>query len=213
MMRSVILIRHGESALNAASRQQPWFCGQFETPLTEIGREQARSAGRELASRRDLCVAHGISSSLGRARETFELILQQLPYTPNVRTAEAAFNERSLGVFEGRTEEDVFREFPQYRSDPRFCRFREDFEQRAPEGETLSDVSLRAWHAFDKLLADTSGNILIVSHFNTIRCLIGRALGLSENETLRLSVRNAAPIVLHLDDQFRVEGELPVRQG
>jgi broad specificity phosphatase PhoE len=194
-MRRVILIRHGESALNAASKQQKMFCGQFETPLTERGREQARSVGRQLAKRAELRINHSISSCLGRARETLELILSQLPNNPELLTPVSAFNERSLGAFEGRLEEDVFHEFPQYRSNPQFCAFREDFEQKAPNGENFSDVTLRAWSAFEELLPRTTGDLLIVSHCNTIRCLIGRALRLSQKETLQLRIRHALPIV------------------
>lgn len=211
-MRRVLLVRHGESALNAASKHQKMLCGQFETPLTERGREQARAVGQQLAGRADLDITHAISSCLGRARETFELIVQQLPNNPQVLPASAAFNERSLGLFEGRLEEDVFREFPQYRSDPQLRRFRDDFEQKAPQGENLTDVTLRAWAAFEELLSRTTGDVLIVSHCNTIRCLVGRALRLSQSETLQLRIRHAVPIVLHADEEFRLEGELPIRQ-
>lgn len=211
-MRRVILVRHGESVLNALSKQQKWLCGQFETPLTDYGRDQARTVGRQLAERTDLNITHAISSALGRARETVELILQQLPNTPEVLPAAAGFNERSLGLFEGRLEADVFREFPQYRSDPQLSRFRDDFEQKAPGGENLTDVSVRTWATFEELLSRATGDILIVSHFNAIRCLVGRALRLSQPETLQLRIRHAVPIVLQADDGFRLEGELPIRR-
>lgn len=211
-MRRILLIRHGESALNAASKQQKRLCGQFETPLTERGREQARSTGDVLAGRADLNITHAISSCLGRARETLELILQQLPSKPEALVPTAALNEQSLGLFEGRLQEDVFRDFPRYRSDPQFCRFREDFEQKAPNGENLTDVTLRAWAALEGLLARTTGDLLIVSHCNTIRCLVGRAFRLSQTETLQLRIRHAVPIVLQADNDFRLEGELPIRQ-
>lgn len=204
-MQRIVLVRHGESALNAASRQKRLLCGQFETPLTPLGREQARRVGAELAGRPDLKISHAVSSSLDRAAETLKHILQQLTHRPEMLPASAAFNERSLGIFEGRFEEDVLREFPQYESDPRFCRFREDFEQKAPGGENLTDVTNRAWPELERHLQATTDDLLIVSHYNTIRCLIARALQLSQTETLQLRISHTIPVVLVYDGSFDLE--------
>ena len=79
-MPHFILIRHGESQLNVINRQSRVFCGQVDTPLTERGREQARTAGKVLAAWADLRISAAISSALGRCRESLDLILQELPY-------------------------------------------------------------------------------------------------------------------------------------
>ncbi len=210
LMKRVILVRHGESALNAANEHQKVLCGQFDTPLTDRGRDQARSAGMTLMGRRDLNITQAISSTLARTRETLDLILQQMPVRPEVLAPTAAFNERSLGIFEGRLEEDVFREYPHYQSDPQFCKFREHFEQKAPQGENLEDVTRRAWAAFESVRICVAGDLLIVSHCNTIRCLIGRALRLSEFETVRLRIRHATPIVLEGERDFRIDSDFPL---
>jgi broad specificity phosphatase PhoE len=216
-MRRVILIRHGESAINAANKTQRYLCGQIETPLTDFGRQQAQTVGQTLARQVDFGIAHSISSKLGRARETCEIILQQFAShakQPTLLVPNAAFNERSLGQFEGQLEEDVFRQFPQYRDDPQFCRFREDFIQKAPGGENLGEVTQRAWSGFEVTFSQTTGNLLIVSHFNTIKCLIGRALRLTQAEILQIDIPNATPLVLlAANHQFQLEGDLPVRQA
>ncbi len=209
-MQRVILVRHGESALNAANEHQKVLCGQFDTPLTDRGRHQARSAGIALVGRSDLNITHAISSTLSRTRETLDLILQQMPVRPAMLAPMAAFNERSLGIFEGRLEEDVFREYPHYQGDPQFCKFREHFEQKAPQGENLTDVTHRAWAAFEAVWNCAAGDLLIVSHCNTIRCLIGRALQLSEFETIRLRIRHATPIILDGNRDFRIDSGFPL---
>jgi len=212
-MRRVILIRHGESAINAENKTVRRLCGQVDTPLTEYGREQARRVGRFLADRVDLEIAYAISSNLERARDTCEIILQQLAYNPQQLPPTIAFNERSLGHFEGQLESDVYRDFPQFQNDPLYCRFREDFEQKAPGGENLTDVTQRAWSEFQSILTRTSGNLLIVSHYNTIKCLIGRALQLPNSEILQLRVQNAIPHILCADvepgDRFQMETFTP----
>src|SRR4051795_13095841 len=63
----LILVRHGESTWNAEERLQ----GQLDPPLSERGREQART----LAGVADgLPADRVICSDLGRARETAELM-------------------------------------------------------------------------------------------------------------------------------------------
>ena len=66
----IYVIRHGETALNAAHVKQGWV----DEPLNEAGRELARLTGRALSGVRfDACV----SSPLVRAKETVELVLRE----------------------------------------------------------------------------------------------------------------------------------------
>lgn len=203
-MTHLILLRHGESQLNVVNRQRRVFCGQFETPLTDFGREQAREAGRQLAAREDLRIAWGVSSFHQRSRETLQLALEQLSYPVESLPPVEGLNERSLGQFEGIAEEDVYRQFPQYRDDSTLNRFMNDFVQRALDGENLTDVTQRAWPAIEFLLAERAGDLLIVSHYNTIRCVLGRALDLSQEAVLRLRVPNAVPIILRQQERFEL---------
>ena len=197
-MSHLILLRHGESQLNVLNRQKRVYCGQYETPLTDFGREQARAAGRQLAERPHLRIERAVSSHHERSRETLQLALAQLLHPVELLPPVAGLNERSLGQFEGLAEEDVFRDHPQYRDHDDFKRFMNCFVQKAPEGENLAEVSVRAWRAVEQLLADCGagvsparaaetaaprgGDLLIVSHYNTIRCILGRALLLREED-------------------------------
>lgn len=195
-MSHLILVRHGESELNVVNRTRRVFCGQFETPLTDRGREQARAAGRAIASRPQLHVRWAISSLHERSRETLALLIEQLPQKVEVLDGHAALNERSLGQFEGRHEDDVFSQHPQYRDDPSYSSFQNHFVQKSLDGENLAEVTERAWPYLESLVNERAGDLLVVSHFNTIRCILGRALDLSEQAVLDLRVQNATPIVL-----------------
>ncbi len=206
-MSHLVFVRHGESVLNVVNRQTRVFCGQIETPLTEHGREQARTVGQQLSARGELRIQAAISSMLSRCRETLDSILQELPYSVERLADSAALNERSLGDFDGRRAEDVYTEFPQYRDDPNFNQFDNHFVQKAPGGENLWDVTERAWPVIEELEKSRAGVILVVSHFTTIRCVLGRALRLSDDEVRGLRVTNAAPVVLQQADGYRlVEG-------
>jgi len=199
-MSHLILVRHGESELNVVNRTRRVFCGQFETPLTDRGREQAREAGRAIAARKHLAVRWAISSLHDRSRETLSLLVEQLPNSVELLDGHAALNERSLGQFEGRHEDDVFAEHPHFRDDEAFCSFQNHFVQKALDGENLADVTSRAWPCIEALVAERAGDLLVVSHFNTIRCILGRALDLPQQAVLDLRVQNATPIVLRRKD-------------
>jgi probable phosphoglycerate mutase len=98
----IIFIRHGETEWNRENR----FQGGTDIHLNEQGHEQARRVARRLAG---LPVAALYCSDLTRARQTAEPIARALGLSLSV---EPALRERSYGIFEGRTHEDMVREFP-----------------------------------------------------------------------------------------------------
>ena len=195
-MKRVILVRHGESEINAIWKEKAIFCGQIDTPLTEKGRQQARDVGKLLTDTSLFRISHAVSSTLARAVDTLELIRQQFAAPPTRLPALSAFNERSLGLFEGRSKDDVYREFPEYENDPAFCSFRDDYQQKAPGGENLSEVTARAWPTMESLFMSAESDVLIVAHCQVIRCLIARAIKLTPSEVANLKIPHAVPLVL-----------------
>jgi broad specificity phosphatase PhoE len=203
-MRHLVLVRHGESELNAANRLRRIYCGQIETPLTDVGRRQAVAAARQLARLEYLRLSQAISSPLERARETLQLMLAELNGPIELLSASPHLLERSHGAFEGREEHEVFGEYPHYRDDPNFNGFMNHFEQCAPDGENLATVTARAWPVIREVVQASSGDVLVVSHYNTIRCIVGKALELSPDVVLRMRPQNAAPIVLRYNGGYKL---------
>lgn len=195
-MRHLILLRHGQSQINAAQQTQSIFCGQLDTPLTDFGRQQACNAGRYLADSNQVRISHAVSSTLRRASETLSLVLPLLHPQPCRLPNNIAFNERSLGLFEGRLEEDVLRQFPEYRDDPQLREFRADFQQKAPGGENLTEVAERAHAGLLKLMPDVTEDLLLVAHCQTIRCLIMALTGCPPDVAKHRSIPNAQPLIL-----------------
>jgi probable phosphoglycerate mutase len=87
------LVRHGQSAGNAEGR----FGGHSATPLSDLGREQARLTAEALA-RENINAIY--SSDLLRTMQTAEPLaeLLNIPVVPT-----PAFRERHVGVLEGLT--------------------------------------------------------------------------------------------------------------
>lgn len=214
-MSHLIFVRHGESELNVANKKQRIFCGQTETPLTDVGRQQASDVGKTLAARSDLCIECAISSVLSRARDTLERILEELershPSSVVKRCPDSPdLNERSLGDFEERVAEEVYAEFPEYKNDPDYNQFQYHFTQRAPRGENLEEVTARAWPVVQRLESECSGDILIVSHFTTIRCILGIAMKWPEQRILDTKIVNAVPVIVRRGETYQLlEGVVP----
>lgn len=103
-----------------------------------------------------------------------------------------------MGDFEGQLIRAV-REDPRYEKyfhDPACQNFRHDFIQKAPNGESYSDVCARLSDFLAEVGKSGLQKIVIVAHFCTIRCLMHLLGGLSREEALTLYVPNCVPICL-----------------
>lgn len=190
----IVLIRHGESEINRANKEgRPIFCGQYDCGLSLLGAEQASALkGSEVLRGADAVFA----SDLKRAVRTAEL-LTDLPVITDSR-----LSERSLGVFEGKAVRDIQGDprWDKYFNDENFKHFRRSFTQKAPGGESFSDVEKRVRVFLEELRPMSYGKVIIVSHSCTISCLIRAVTGISEEETLALRVEQCRPIVLNTDE-------------
>lgn len=205
MSSHLVLIRHGESEVNRINRERRLFCGRLDTPLTDLGRTQAVQAGKLLASVPNLQIRYAISSTLSRARDTLELMKPVLPDNCRFLTASSELSERSLGSFEGQSEEDVFVKFPAYRHDPQYNRFFNDFVQKAPGGENLQDVTDRMTRVVLALWDSIDDDWVVVTHGCAIRCLLGRLLNWSAERVIDTHIPNAIPIIVRRAGYDRFE--------
>jgi broad specificity phosphatase PhoE len=97
-------VRHGETDWNREKRLQ----GQHDIPLNALGRTQAARCGELM---RDLLTRNGrgiadydyVSSPLGRARETMELMRGVMELEPSLYRTDARLMEMSFGRWEGFT--------------------------------------------------------------------------------------------------------------
>jgi len=154
---TIHLIRHGETDWN----REPARClGWAEVGLNETGRVQARDQGRALRGRGLELI---VSSHLKRARETAELIREQLggdlPLVLDPRLAET-----HRGAWEARLFAEIMLEeadaWRRYREHP------EDF--RFPAGESLADQQRRVLSALRDAARD-GRPALLVTHGGSIR--------------------------------------------
>ncbi len=166
-------IRHGETDWNVQGRLQ----GQRDIPINANGRAQARRCGeilRELFARdaADPVRLDFVSSPLGRARETMQLLRAALGLDAAHRIEER-LAEVSFGNWEGFTTEELRQRWP----DALAARERDKWGFMPPQAESYATMSLRVRAWYDTLERDT----VAVAHGGTLRGLIVR-LGIASPE-------------------------------
>jgi ribonuclease H / adenosylcobalamin/alpha-ribazole phosphatase len=148
------LIRHGESASNAAPGAMA-LPGAEGDQLTELGWAQAREAGGHLG---ELGATRILSSPLRRARQTAEALAESLEL-PIVELHELHELRESDGYGELGLEEQRLRRWSAWMAE-----HGDDPDHSYRGGESFNDVVARVHHVQDRLVADGEPSYLAVSH-------------------------------------------------
>ena len=90
-MALLTLIRHGQSIYNLENR----FTGNLDVALTPLGREEAKVAGGKLKA---FTYSFAYTSTLIRAQETLQIILEEIKQTDMPIIKNAALNESVISV-------------------------------------------------------------------------------------------------------------------
>lgn len=155
---SIILVRHGETLLNAARVLQP-----AETPLSERGRAQARALGARLAS---TAIAGVVTSDLPRARQTADAIAAACGCDV---VLQPLLQERNFGDLRGRPYDSLG-------FDPL------GMEEAPPQGESSAAFNARVAAALAAIVAaraSTAGDLVVVTHGLVIAAMLERQVHLA----------------------------------
>ncbi len=165
---AVYLVRHGKSIANKGLV----LSGSCDHPLTDLGREQARQAGRAM---RGVQFAMTFSSELCRAVETAEIIMEDAGSRPEISIRDPRLNERDFGIYE-----DVAQMWISDNHGPDVLqRVHADVTFRMERGESIGDVYERVACYFDEAIrpAASVSDVLVVSHGNVTKCLLAHCVG------------------------------------
>ncbi|OUN39318.1 histidine phosphatase family protein [Faecalibacterium sp. An77] len=173
-MKTVYFTRHGQTVWNVENK----ICGVTDSPLTDLGRQQARALGRQLAAD-----SHGITrilcSPLSRARETAEIVAAStgLPLTVEPRLREQAF-----GRYEGTP-----------RNDAAFALAKLHFADRFEGGESMFQLAARIYSLLDDL-SQQDGTALLVAHNGIARMVHSYFNEMTNEEFALFGIGNCALI-------------------
>ena len=220
-MKTLVLVRHGQSIWNLDNR----FTGWVDVDLSERGIEEARTAGdtlRDAGFRFDIAM----TSYLKRSIRTMWLIQERLDqmYLP-IRT-DWRLNERHYGALQGlnKTEtaklhgaEQVLAWRRGYAVRPPALAAddtsRPDVDPRyagingLPDTESLADTLLRVtewWEETLDPLLKSDSRPLIVAHGNSLRAMVKFLDQMSEDEILEFNIPTGIPMVYEFEDNLSV---------
>ena len=220
-MQKLVLLRHGESTWNRENR----FTGWTDVPLSEKGREEARSAGLRLKAE-GYSFDLAFTSVLKRAIQTLWICLEEmdLMWIPIIN--DWRLNERHYGALQGLNKAETAKKYgedqvftwrrsyatpppPLDEEDPRYPANEPPYSQLPPKliprAESLRDTVKRFlpfWHEVAVPTLRQGRRILIAAHGNSLRALVKHLDGISDEEIPGLNIPTGLPLIYELDDDL-----------
>ncbi len=172
-MKTIYLIRHGQTQWNVEKRMQ----GRLDSALTKSGIAQAHSHGKWLKARAN--VEELWVSPSGRARETAHILNS---YVRAPIEFDVSLLERDVGEWSGLTMDEIQVNFPQAWE----ARLADPYQFRPPGGENIEDMLARCTDFIDGLLGGDASEIVLLTHQVISRVIISYLLELKPEEMLQI---------------------------
>ena len=219
-MRTLVLLRHGQSQWNLENR----FTGWWDVDLSPTGVEEALAAGRLLKAEGfdfDCC----FTSVLTRAIRTLHLVLHEMDRLWLPVSKDWRLNERHYGGLTGLNKQEMIdkvgeaqvkiwrRSFdippPELPSDSPYdvSKDRRYAGIPVPNTESLKDTIARAlpyYHSDIEPALRQGKRVLIAAHGNSLRGIIKYLSNIGDEEIVGLEIPTGQPIVYDLADDLSV---------
>jgi 2,3-bisphosphoglycerate-dependent phosphoglycerate mutase len=220
---TLVLLRHGQSAWNLKNL----FTGWIDVDLTDLGCEEARRGGEDLA--RAALLPDIVHTSLQvRAIRTAELALDACKRTWIPVRRSWRLNERHYGDLQGKDKKETAAQFgadqlklwrrsydvrpppldpmsdeERWGYDDRYASLPRDL---LPESECLKDVLERMlpWW-YDAIVPDVRAGrtVLVAAHGNSLRALVKHLDGMTPEQVVDLNLPTGEPLVYELDEELQ----------
>ena len=216
MMKTVILVRHGQSLWNLEKR----FTGWVDIDLTDNGKLEAKKSG-ELIKKEQLNIDLYYCSFQLRAKNTLKIIQDELNDHKVVKEA-WQLNERHYGALTGLNKDEMkikigeekvhqFRRSWDLRPDPlektnpfhplNIETYKEIPIDKIPDTESLKDTYERVIEFYKSDIENNKDkNILISAHGNSIRALCKYLFNLDDTEISKLEIPTGNPLLIELEN-------------
>lgn len=172
---TVWLFRHGE----VHEDWQGKAYGGVDVPLSDAGLRDTRAVAEAFGALRP---ARVVASTLQRARILGEALAAS---TGAPLELDAGLVEIARGRWQGLKVADLWRDH----ADDVAAFYADPWSWGAHGGETDRDVLARAWPVLERAVRASAGETLFVAaHYNVIRVLLARALGIRPEDSFRLRV-------------------------
>ena len=223
-MKSLILIRHGQSTWNAKNK----FTGWVDSPLSEQGIREAKKAGH-LIKQHKVNIYAAFTSYLSRAIDTLNFLLEQIKDNNIIVNKSWYLNERHYGSLTGlnktETEEKLGKNlFLQYRRswntapppiiDKKKCNIsygllNESISlDKIPKTESLKDTYERVIKYYTTTIIhylEDDKTIIIAAHGNSLRALCKYLFKISNEAINDLEIPTGNPMIINLLSDFSID--------
>lgn len=162
-MLNIYLLRHGQTEQNLKG----FYYGNLDIDITSKGIKQIEHISNKV---KNVTFDKIYVSNMKRAISSASIISKNkdISFIKDKR-----LNEMNLGVFEGKSYEDIQREYP-----IEFQKWSDDWKYYAPpEGESYVDFYERVKEFFQEILKLEDENVLLVAHGGVIRSILTYVMG------------------------------------
>jgi 2,3-bisphosphoglycerate-dependent phosphoglycerate mutase len=220
-MKTVVLLRHGESVWNQENR----FTGWTDVGLNEKGMTEAREAGRVLALE-GLTFDVAYTSVLKRAIKTLWIVLEEmdLMWVPVYRSwrlnerhygALQGLNKAQIAALHGEAQTKLWRR--SYSTQPpaltpdddrypgKDRRYASLSPDQLPLTECLADTVARFVPYWEQTIAPAvlrGERVLIAAHGNSLRALVKHLDRVTDEAIVDLNIPTGVPLVYELNDDL-----------
>ncbi|MDO5136718.1 MAG: histidine phosphatase family protein [Eubacteriales bacterium] len=163
--------RHGQTVWNVENK----ICGATDSPLTDLGREQADELGRELLEEK-LKIDEILYSPLSRAADT-ALRISRLTGIP--ARVEIRLKEQNFGKWESTARDGV-----------EFKKAKEEFATDYEGGESMLRLCQRIYNLIDEIQREPDKVYLLVAHNGIARAVESYFTDMSNREYAAFGIRN-----------------------
>ncbi|KOS69162.1 fructose-2,6-bisphosphatase [Lysinibacillus contaminans] len=179
MKQIIYLLRHGETEFNVKGKYQ----GELDSPLTPEGIEQVENNGRLLKLFIDNPKEWDfISSPLGRAKRSTDIICEVIGYDKNKVTMDNRLREVSVGKWAGLTTKEIEKSWPDLIENTNSY----NWYFNSPNGESYDSVVERV-SDWLRSIRDKE-KVIVMSHGLTGRIIRGVYKNLEKDQALILEV-------------------------
>jgi 2,3-bisphosphoglycerate-dependent phosphoglycerate mutase len=221
-MYKLVLLRHGQSAWNLENR----FTGWTDVGLTDQGRQEAHTAGRQLREN-GFTFDLAYTSVLKRAIQTLWITLEEmeLEWIPVINAWQ--LNERHYGALQGLNKSEMAVKYGEAQvkiwrrsydvpppaldwDDERHPRFDRRYaglsKEELPGCESLKltlERVLPYWHKEIAPAILSDKRLLIAAHGNSLRAMVKYLDNISDQEIVELNIPTGIPLIYELDANLK----------
>lgn len=221
-MYTLVLLRHGQSTWNLENR----FTGWTDVGLTDLGRQEAHTAGKQLREN-GFTFDVAFTSVLKRAIHTLWITLDEMELEWIPVSNAWQLNERHYGALQGLNKAETAAKFGEAQvklwrrsydvpppalewDDQRHPHFDRRYasltKEELPGCESLKltlDRVLPYWHNTLAPTIKSGQRVLVAAHGNSLRAMVKYLDNISDQEIVELNIPTGIPLVYELDADLR----------